>query len=808
MDYSPQSLFGTVSKTLKDATVTWRSRQALGNDEQNRTKLKEDKKSLFYSRLKSAGSLEQWQAAAQELDLLEGNDRWKNDPSSEGAYNPALIEERLFALDEARANCDIQAMMHQIRTALSRNLGGMGNVELYKHSHLGTKTLIERYVDSTIQTIDAVIDQSAFDRNVSYKDLLEGMLLARQSFGRSALLLSGGGTFGMAHIGVLKTLFETQLLPRIISGASAGSIVCAIMCTRTDEEIPDVICSFPYGDLAVFDPADKPDSIFDHMRRLFTEGSWSDIKHLSRVMRHMMGDITFQEAYNRTRRILNICVSTEAIYELPRLLNYVTAPNVMIWSAVAASCSVPLVFNGSSLLVKDPATGQHRPWNPTPQRWIDGSVENDLPMTRLAEMFNVNHFIVSQVNPHVAPFLSRDEYLPPDRWGNTIKAAQAGGYDWLQTFTALARDEALHRLNFMAEIGFFPNVMTKFRSVLSQRYSGDINILPEMTMEHLPLILSNPTADFMIRCCLVGQRATWPKLSRVRDSCAVELALDRAVHRLRTRVVFSDSRSELRYLANTPSGNLRPQAQASGLTSFPSAVGLSSTGPAFQRQRRQSGGSLLTLQNNGMMLDDDDDYTNDDAADEDEALEIGSRPRSVPSQSSSGPRKPPLQRATKSSTHVSQYRGSLMPTLHPFPISLQSDLDLSKHSTPPVGAAELESQPEQDSMPETNLTDTDAPFPSDTESDQGTSSRGPFLSPSGAVVESSEQAPLSDTDMGPVSEASEPELFSHARGGHYTPPGSNALKKASRGAYPPFGPSGHAPGHLLSKVQPLARQSQ
>lgn len=29
-------------------------------------------------------------------------------------------------------------------------------------------------------------------------------------------------------------------------------------------------------------------------------------------------------------------------------------------------------------------------------KWSDGSVENDLPMTRLSELFNVNHFIVSQ----------------------------------------------------------------------------------------------------------------------------------------------------------------------------------------------------------------------------------------------------------------------------------------------------------------------------------------------------------------------------------------------------------------------------
>ena len=133
------------------------------------------------------------------------------------------------------------------------------------------------------------------------------------------------------------------------------------------------------------------------------------MKHLTRVMQEMLDNITFQEAYNRARRILSICVSSASVYELPRLLNYITSPNVMIWSAVAASCSVSFLFSAAQLLVKNPITGENTPWNPTPQKWIDGSVDNDLPMTRLAEMFNVNHFIVSQVNPHVVPFLVKDE---------------------------------------------------------------------------------------------------------------------------------------------------------------------------------------------------------------------------------------------------------------------------------------------------------------------------------------------------------------------------------------------------------------
>lgn len=46
--------------------------------------------------------------------------------------------------------------------------------------------------------------------------------------------------------------------------------------------------------------------------------------------------------------------------------------------------------------------------NNTMTRYIDGSVGGDLPMQRMSELFNVNTFIVSQVNPYVVPFLSVD----------------------------------------------------------------------------------------------------------------------------------------------------------------------------------------------------------------------------------------------------------------------------------------------------------------------------------------------------------------------------------------------------------------
>ena len=64
---------------------------------------------------------------------------------------------------------------------------------------------------------------------------------SRAAYGRTALCLSGGATMGLYHFGVILGLARQGLLPRIISGTSAGSVVAAIVCTRTNDELHQVL---------------------------------------------------------------------------------------------------------------------------------------------------------------------------------------------------------------------------------------------------------------------------------------------------------------------------------------------------------------------------------------------------------------------------------------------------------------------------------------------------------------------------------------------------------------------------------------
>ncbi|KAH7406083.1 acyl transferase/acyl hydrolase/lysophospholipase [Phaeosphaeria sp. MPI-PUGE-AT-0046c] len=522
-----------------------------------------DRRQILYLRMKNAETYSEWKAAATELDALEGNNPWKEEDDSP-EYDAALVAARLRELDHARVSCDVRRIHFQLRTTLTRDLGGIGGVRLYKHSHIGTKKLIERYINSAEQTLAALLDVAAKQGDqcpFTPRQLVDQIKYTRASFGRSALLLSGGGTFGMNHIGVVKCLWDQRLLPRIISGASAGSIVSAVLCSKTDEEIPGVMHDFCYGDLDVFEKMGEHEGFLAKVVRMFQTGGLFDISHLKRVMNDMLGDMTFQEAYNRTRRILNIPVSTSSHFELPRLLNYITAPNVIIWSAVCTSCSVPFVYSKSSLLAKDPKTRDHVSWDPNPNAtWIDGSVDNDLPMTRLAEMFNVNHFIVSQVNPHVVPFLTKDEELvaTEEPQFSTVRT-EAG---WLYSGLSLARGETVHRMQTLSEAGIMQSAAAKLSSILSQRYSGDINIFPQVLLADLPRVLSNPTPEFMIGCMLSGQRATWPKLSRIENHLSIELALDAAVQELEGRAMTAEREEALAHKLDRPTSAGHELSQA------------------------------------------------------------------------------------------------------------------------------------------------------------------------------------------------------------------------------------------------------
>ena len=67
--------------------------------------------------------------------------------------------------------------------------------------------------------------------------------------------------------------------------------------------------------------------------------------------------------------------------------------------------------------------------------------------------------------------------------------------------TALAKEEAMHRMQVLQEMGVMPHAISKVRAILGQKYSGDITIMPKVTYSNFPRVLANPDTDFMVQAC-------------------------------------------------------------------------------------------------------------------------------------------------------------------------------------------------------------------------------------------------------------------------------------------------------------------
>ena len=88
------------------------------------------------------------------------------------------------------------------------------------------------------------------------------------------------------------------------------------------------------------------------IRDLFSGKPVFKSETIKEFIRGHAGDLTFKEAFNKTGWNLNITVTDFSITKSSRLLNYLSAPNVVIWSAVCASCAIPALFPKCELMQK------------------------------------------------------------------------------------------------------------------------------------------------------------------------------------------------------------------------------------------------------------------------------------------------------------------------------------------------------------------------------------------------------------------------------------------------------------------------
>ena len=203
------------------------------------------------------------------------------------------------------------------------------------------------------------------------------------------------------------------------------------------------------------------------------------------------------------------------------------------------------------------------------------------PAQQLRELFNVNQFIVSQVNPHVAPLFRKQRHpkvprllqfigseldfrlqqlidvgvFPAALRGTSGQRAPELACGWHPAQTLLPgslRCAAPPNVKPQSGLGSqkprcpsftvvwcgvvcgvaLPNALPGVRGTISQTYTGDITIVPDMDPDAYTKLIANPTPEFLTRSLEVGERATWPHVGMIETRCKIELALERIVARL------------------------------------------------------------------------------------------------------------------------------------------------------------------------------------------------------------------------------------------------------------------------------------
>jgi predicted acylesterase/phospholipase RssA len=222
---------------------------------------------------------------------------------------------------------------------------------------------------------------------------------------------------------------------------------------------------------------------------------------------------------------LNVSVVSDKPHAQPKLLNYITAPDVVISSAVIASSAIPGLLPPAQLLRKD-ENGSLTPFRGAGKFWRDGSLRTDIPERELTQLFNVQYTIVSQMNPHIVLFF----YNAKGSSGSPSLHRYGKGYRGGFINSSLVHHFLLDLQKWLAllrDMDLFPRILgADFSNVWLQKFEGSVTILPPpLGLEDFRTILSDPSVERLQHQIDKGQLQTWPKLRNIENRMRIEQSL-------------------------------------------------------------------------------------------------------------------------------------------------------------------------------------------------------------------------------------------------------------------------------------------
>ncbi|KAI0320813.1 patatin-domain-containing protein [Amylostereum chailletii] len=516
------------------------------------------RKGLLRKRLRASNTYEEWKDAAAILDDYLGFNDWKK-VDEDAFYDWKLVRKVKRSLSNLRQKNDARGVLGVLETCMRANFAGVESTRLYSETFFGTKDLIESYITEQELALEYIRETPLLSIEEK-KRFFKGV---NTHLGLTALCLSGGATFGYYHFGVVKAFLDAGCLPRVITGTSAGGLVAALVGTRTDVELKSLLIPELANKITA---CEDPFGVWFH-RFWRTGARFNSVTWAKKCSWFTRGSMTFREAYMRTGRVLNVSVIPADRHSPTKLLNYITAPDTIIWSALLASAAVPGILNPVVLMQKL-SDGRVVPWN-WGSRFKDGSLRVDIPVQSLNLYFNVTHPVVSQANPHVHLFF----FAPRGSAGKPV--AHRKGKGWRGNFLLSAAEQWLKleltkNFKLIRDLELLPTLLGQdWSSVFLQRFEGTVTIWPRTRFLDWVRILSDPDPPELERMIRVGKMVTWPKLHMIEN----RLRLERQIYLGRQAV----RRAQQPRAPPFPSPALLPstgaESSAAPLIAFPSGDG-------------------------------------------------------------------------------------------------------------------------------------------------------------------------------------------------------------------------------------------
>jgi NTE family protein len=183
---------------------------------------------------------------------------------------------------------------------------------------------------------------------------------------RVRVAFSGSGFRFFTHIGALSYFDETSIITEL-AGTSGGSLIAALYAIDPDiHKLQGLMNEFETSKLVEFD-----------FSALFNMGFCKG-RYLERCLKKVFGSKTLKE----TKIPLSIA-ATDLNTGTPKYFSTYGTPDVLIWQAIRASCSVPFLYVPCKL------NGNY---------YVDGGIVNNIPINLLVDTEDTDIYAINLVS--------------------------------------------------------------------------------------------------------------------------------------------------------------------------------------------------------------------------------------------------------------------------------------------------------------------------------------------------------------------------------------------------------------------------